>query len=94
MWIIYIYLGVVIANFILFTLNTLKSTHLFETRYPNLKIPKSHWSDQILTVIQLLIYAALPIMNLILAYTLLFKSDEVCERVCTKSAEKCEENKV
>ena len=94
MWIIYIYLGVVIANLILFTLNAIKGTHLFKTRYPNLKITKSHWSDRILTVIQILIYAAVPIMNLILAYTLLFKSDEVCERSCTKIAKKCEENKV
>lgn len=84
MWLIYSCVVLGVFNLIMFILTSVKGAHMFKNRHPDIKIPKSHWSDHILTWIRLSIVCVLPILNIVLAWQLIFNNDDLCENAYFK----------
>lgn len=78
-----------VLDIILFWLVCLNAAHEFKTRYPELKIKKSHWSKSALAAIQLGVAVLIPLFNILLAYVLIFKSDEIIQKGVHKIYMKC-----
>ena len=88
---LYISLVVSLLAFILFWLNAIKAAHLFKTRYPDLKIPRSHWSDRVLTLIKLAVTLMIPICNFAMVAVCLAHSDDLCEKSVARMYKRCME---
>lgn len=89
-----IHIAICILFLVVLTLSTLDTSYEFKKLYPGLKAPKKHWSRQILTYIKTIIIAIIPIWNLIMCWTMLFKYDEIKDKTineiyleCTKEKE-------
>ena len=88
MWFINGCIGLGVFNFIMLLLTSLKGAHMFKQRHPGVKVAKSHWSDFILTWVRVAVISILPILNLVLAYQLIFKNDDLCESSYKKVVKK------
>lgn len=52
---------------------------VYKRRYPNSKIPKRGFYEKLLNYTRLVAVAICPILNLALAYVLVFKHEDLCE---------------
>lgn len=77
---LYINLGVCLLMLLMFMLFVISTAHEFRRQYPNLKIPKTHWSKLIFSVLKICIASIIPIFNLIVLLVIIFKSEEVSEK--------------
>jgi hypothetical protein len=81
---LYIYLGISVLTFILFTLTVVKISKEFKRRYPNIKAPKSPLVDHLLTYLKVLLLCFLPIANVAFFLLYLFCSEKTEERIIEK----------
>lgn len=91
MILLYIHLIVTILAFLLLSLNVVKGTHIFRTRYPSLTIKRSHWADRVLTGIRTVFTCACPVLNFVMVYACIFYSDELCKKSVAKIYKECVE---
>lgn len=91
MTLIYINLAIAVLCVTLWWLNTIKASQIFKTRIPELKIPRSHWSDRTLAFIKGFLMCVCPIINLKFAWVMIAKSDELCEKTVAKVYKRCTE---
>lgn len=81
MILLYIYLGICFWTMVSFTLTCIDTAYQFRRRYPHIKIPKSYWTDKVLTVIKVVTVSVTPILNLCLLYAVLIKFNELAESI-------------
>lgn len=83
---VFIYITLVVAFFdtIMWFLNTKKVEYIWHTRYPEMTLSKSHWSDRTITVIKAVVVVCIPLFNIVLLYCLIFNSDEIAEQTVKK----------
>lgn len=79
MILLYIYAAISLAAFLMTALISINGAHLFKQRYPNIHVPKSHWSDKIVTWTRVAFMSAIPVFNAIYLLYLVFKADELTE---------------
>jgi hypothetical protein len=79
MILLFIYLGISLLTQAVFWMCCVEGAHEFRKRYPHIKIPKSHWSSKINTVIRVIIMSITPIFNLLMLLYIVFKTEEVIE---------------
>lgn len=63
MILLYIYAAVSLLTFIAITLLTINGAYILKQRYPDLHIPKSHWSNKVMVLFKVIITSVLPIFN-------------------------------
>lgn len=78
---LYVTIIIVILNGAALYLNSAKASNMWKTRYPNLQIVKSHWSDKALNFTKYFVMSICPILNIVLLWTMIFDSDEICEKI-------------
>jgi hypothetical protein len=81
---LYIYLGISVLTNILYALSTLKISHEFRRRYPNIKAPKSHLTDKIFVIFKGVLIHFIPIFNIWLLFVYLFCDEKLVERTIEK----------
>ena len=79
MILLYIYAAISLAAFLMTMLISINGAHLFKQRYPNIRMPKSHWSDKIVTWTRVAFMSAIPVFNAFYLFYLVFKADEITE---------------
>lgn len=89
MILLYISLVITILDLVLLGLMSVNATQLFKSRYPELKIPKLHWSNRAIQLIRALLFAILPIINIGILWIFLTKNDEIREETVNKMAMEC-----
>ena len=78
-----------VLDFILHWLGAAKARHMFKNRYPELKIPKTHWSEIVLSYIKMVFCYFCPILNIMFTLVYLFKTDELCDKTVAKVYQRC-----
>lgn len=78
-----------ILNILLFSLVVIGSAELFRRRYPGLKPQKSHWSVTAINLIKVILVSICPVVNIFMAYVLIFHDDEIREKAVTRMYERC-----
>lgn len=76
--------GIGLIDYILHTLLACRAEHIFKTRYPELKIPKSHWTKAVMTRLKMVVMYLCPVINILFVFVYLFKDDELCERTVSE----------
>ena len=61
-----------------------RARHMFITRYPELVCPKHHWSKSLVVWIKMIITYSIPVLNILYAWVLLYKDDEICDKTVNK----------
>lgn len=76
---LFINLGISLLTLVVFWMCCIEGAHEFRKRYPDIKIPKSHWSSKINTVVRVIIVSMIPIFNLFMLLYIVFKTEEIIE---------------
>lgn len=92
MILLYIHLAIGGLSLILFGLLVADTAHQFKTRYPNRRIiRKTSSANLISSLIKMVITCYLPLINIVLLCTLMFKDEPIKESIIRRVYEKSEE---
>ena len=86
---IIIHLITTVGAFVLLWLNSVKATQMFKAKYPDLTIPRRHWSDRVISIIEVVLIHICPIINIAFLLIYITKSDELCEKTIDKTYMRC-----
>lgn len=76
--------GVFVFDILITFLIGTRARHMFITRYPELVYPKYHWSKSLVVWIKMIIRYSIPVLNILYAWVLLDKDDEICDKTVNK----------
>jgi hypothetical protein len=88
MTLLYIYLAISIITLLQFLLAIMDASAKLKKRFPNISYEKSSFAEVISTGFRLILLSFMPIVNLMLSLTMLFKYDEFIESTVSKVYEK------
>lgn len=88
MTLLYIYLAISIITLLQFLLAIMDASAKLKKRFPNISYEKTSFAETISTGFRLILLSFMPIVNLMLSLTMLFKYDDFMESTILKVYEK------
>lgn len=76
--------AIMFLDILLFALTVVHAAQEFKARYPDIKPKKANHLVTVKSVIKLLVMTFCPIINMIIAWTLIFNDDEMVENIIQK----------
>lgn len=80
-FLIALYIFVVALFAVAFTLVIAKATSMFKRKHPGFVSEKMFWADRANTIMKLVLMMVCPLLNMVFAYTLIAKYDELCVEI-------------
>ena len=77
-------MAIAILWLVIHLLSAIDIAHDFKQKYPDIKAPKTNWASRVLSFIKTIIIAVIPLFNLAMCWTYLFKYSELKPKVMDK----------
>ena len=88
MILLYIYLTISIVTLLQFIFMIIDASAKLKKRYPNISYEKTSFGETISTWFRLILFSFVPIVNIIMSITFLFKYDDCIESTISKVYDK------
>lgn len=80
-FLIALYIFVVALFAVAFTLIIAKATSMFKSKHPGFVGEKMFWADKVNSIMKLVLMMLCPLLNMVFAYTVIVKYDELCVEI-------------
>lgn len=80
-FLIALYIFVVALFAVAFTLVIAKATSMFKSKHPGFVGEKMFWADKVNSIMKLVLMMLCPLLNMVFAYTVIVKYDELCVEI-------------
>jgi hypothetical protein len=88
MILLYIYLTISIVTLLQFLFMTIDASAKLKKRYPNISYEKTSFGETLNTWFRVILFSFMPLINIIILITLLFKYDDCIESTISKVHDK------
>ena len=88
MILLYIYLTISIVTLLQFIFMTIDASAKLKNRYPNISYEKTSFGETLSTWFRVILLSFMPLVNIIISITFLFKYDEGIESTISKVRDK------
>ncbi len=91
MILLYVYLTISIVTLLQFLFLIIDASAKLKKRYPDISYEKTSFGESLGTWFRLILLSFIPIINIIMSITLLFKYDDIMESTIAKVYYKCKD---
>ena len=88
MILLYIYLAISIVTLLQFIFMTIDASAQLKKRYPNISYEKTSFGETLSTGFRIILLSFIPLVNIIISITFLFKHDDCIESTVSKVRDK------